>query len=592
MDRDAILDIAREWMGDGFDQETRNEIRVLFDEKKFDELYDRFRKSLEFGTGGMRGLMGAGTNRMNRYTVGLATQGLANYLNKNKCGNEKCSAVIAYDSRNNSKEFARETACVLAGNGIKVYIFPELRPTPLLSYAVRYFKASVGVVITASHDPKEYSGNKVYGSDGCQVVPPEDKMIVDEVGRVSINQIRKVEYKQAKADGMIVEISRDVEDAYIRDVVKLASRIKSGFPGTPGETDIDRLKIVYTPLHGTGITMVPRAVSEAMGIELLCEKVQSIPDGNFPTTVSPNPEEHQALERAIEYAASDGADFVLATDPDCDRLAIAIGDGNGGFKQLTGNQIGCLFAEMLLDCYKTSGSLPENPMIISTIVSTELISDIVKNYGVGVDFVLTGFKYIGEKIRRYESEGKNFLFGFEESYGYLADTFVRDKDGVIGSVLSVLMIQYALAKYGSIFRMLEEMYRKYGIYKEYQKSFVFEGEEGEKKIGDTMEALRNNPPSEISGGKVFLIKDYKLQKEKDLKNGTEADIKGLPVSNVLQFYTDNGIKISARPSGTEPKIKFYFQIKQPFAGSLEENEKKLDEKFEKASDDFFRLIGF
>lgn len=592
MNREAVLGIARKWMGDGFDAETRNELKALFDKEKFDEIYDRFRKNLEFGTGGMRGLMGAGTNRMNRYTVGLATQGLANYLNKNKCGDGECSAVVAYDSRNNSTEFAREVACVLGANGIKVYIFPELRPTPLLSYAVRYFRANVGVVITASHNPKEYNGYKVYGNDGCQVVPPDDSMIVEEVSRVDIDQIKKIDYKEGLARGVIKEISREVEDSYIGNVVELASRIKAGFPTGSEKTGFEMLKIVYTPLHGTGITMVPLAVREAMGVELLCERAQSIPDGSFPTTVSPNPEEKQALQRAIEFASSENADYVLATDPDCDRLAIAIREEDGNYKQLTGNQIGCLFAEMLLDCYKMRGILPRNPMIVSTIVSTELISDIAENYGVGVDFVLTGFKYIGEKIRVYESEGKSFLFGFEESYGYLADTFVRDKDGVIGSVLSVLMIQYALKKYGSVFRMLEDMYQKYGMYGEYQKSFLFEGEEGERKIRETMEELRNNPPAEIAGGRVILIKDYRLQKERDILNNEERKIKGLPVSNVLQFYTDNGIKISARPSGTEPKIKFYFQIKRPFADDLDKGERMLDEIFNKTSGEFFEMIGF
>ncbi|MGQ9616216.1 MAG: phospho-sugar mutase [Spirochaetota bacterium] len=582
---------AREWTASGFDDETRHEVEELIARNDERELVDRFYRELEFGTGGMRGIMAAGTNRMNLYTVGKATQGYADYL-KSKTDAGKLSGVaLAFDSRNNSKLFAMEAARVLAGNGLRVFIFPDLRPTPLLSFTVRYLGLDGGIVITASHNPKEYNGYKVYGNDGGQVVWPEDEQIVDYVKRVDIIRgVKRIPYEDGIRKGLIKEPGDDVERAYLDNVQNFLSKVKKGIIeelGTPNK----KIRVVFTPLHGTGITLVPKALGEIEGVELICEPEQSKPDGNFPTTPSPNPEESVALSKAIELAKKEDADLVIATDPDCDRMGLAARGSKGSFVVLNGNQIGCLLAWVLVHSYSKSGMLPPNPVIITTIVSTELIHAIAVDFGISVIDVLTGFKYFAAKIREFEEKGShNFIYGFEESYGYLADTFVRDKDGIIGSSLAVLMMIYAVATSGSVIEMLNNIYRKYGVYREYGCSFALEGAEGVERIRLLMKEMRENPPLSIGGNRITRIRDFLLLTEKIVQDNDVRPIRGIPQSNVLQFYTD-GIKVSVRPSGTEPKIKFYFAFKMPVSGSIGETSAFLDEKYKQVSSELFTRYG-
>jgi phosphoglucomutase len=586
-----ILKKAREWTAPGFDDETRREIEELIMKNDESELVDRFYRELEFGTGGMRGIMAAGTNRMNLYTVGKATQGYADYL-KSKAGMGKLRGVaLAFDSRNNSKLFAMEAARVLAGNGIRVFIFPELRPTPLLSFTVRHLGLDGGIVITASHNPKEYNGYKVYGEDGGQVVWPEDEQIVEHVKRVDIIRgVKRIPYEDGIRTGLIKELGDDVERAYLENVQSFLLKVKKGISGEL-ENLKKKIRVVFTPLHGTGITLVPKALGELEGVDLICEPDQSNPDGNFTTTPSPNPEESIALSRAIGLAGREDADLVIATDPDCDRMGLAARDSTGSFVVLSGNQIGCLLAWVLLRSYSKSGKFPPNPVIITTIVSTELIHAIAVDFNVSVVDVLTGFKYFAAKIREFEERGnRNFIYGFEESYGYLADTFVRDKDGVIGSSLAVLMVMYAVATSGSVIEMLHNIYRKYGLYKEYGHSFTLEGAEGVERIRLLMKEMRENPPLSITGNRIVKIRDFLLLTEKFVQENEVRPIRGIPQSNVLQFYTD-GIKVSVRPSGTEPKIKFYFAFKVPVSGSIEETSASLDEKYRQVSSELFTRYG-
>lgn len=589
---EAILKKARVWTAPQFDEKTREKIQELIDKNGEKELTDRFYKELEFGTGGMRGIMAAGTNRMNIYTVGRASQGLARYLLDNYSDAAVRGVSIAYDSRNNSRLFAHESARVLAANGIRVFVFPELCPTPLLSFTVRHLVNRAGIVITASHNPKEYNGYKVYSADGAQITYPEDERIVEYVDKTDIIRgVKRMEYSDGIKQGLITELGTDVEDSYLHKVGEFTRGVEKGIQKELVKVGRD-IKVVYSPLHGTGITLVPKALEKIEGAVILCEKEQSIPDGNFPTTPTPNPEEVQALSRAIEYARKEDADMVIATDPDCDRMGLAVPDENGNFISLNGNQIGSLLAYLITSSYQKSGNMPEDPAIISTIVSTELAGEIAHTFGTDIFYVLTGFKFIAGKMREFEENGKNhFIFGFEESYGYLADTFVRDKDGVIASVLALLLVKYSIGAHGSVMAFLEFLYRKYGMFMEYQKSFILKGSEGAQKITTLMENLRGNPPEDIAGDKVEVIKDYLIQKVKLLKEGDEKDITGLPKSNVLQFYTENKIKVSVRPSGTEPKIKFYFAFTTPFSESLQETKKILDDQYKYVSEVLFKKYG-
>jgi phosphoglucomutase len=586
-----VLKKAQKWSEEPFDEDTRQEIRDLLNRNDEKELTDRFYKELEFGTGGMRGVMGAGTNRMNTYTVGKATQGLADYLIHTYNDARERGVSIACDSRNNSGFFSREVARVLAGNGIKVYIYPQLRPTPLLSFTVRHFGNRAGIVITASHNPKEYNGYKVYAPDGAQVTSPEDAKIVEFVQKVDISEdVKRIDYDEGLRKGLIKELDESIEREYLDRVDELALKIRKGIEKELLKVGRD-IKVVYTPLHGTGITLVPEALKKIEGAVILCEKEQSVPDGNFTTTPSPNPEETEALSRAIDYAKQEKADMVIATDPDCDRMGLAVPDENGEFVPVNGNQIGCLLADLIAKSYRNSGLMPKNPVLISTIVSTELAREIAGEYGVEIINVLTGFKFIGALMGEMEKKGKKeSIFGFEESYGYLAGTFVRDKDGVIAALLALMLLKYAISEHGSFLGYLYSVFRKFGMYLEYQKSFALKGAAGAEKIKALMEALREDPPGKISGSEVIVIKDYLTRKL--IKPGTgEEEFSGLPVSNVLQFFTADDVKVSVRPSGTEPKIKFYFGLKVPVSGSIEETRALLNKKAQKVSEDVFKRCG-
>ncbi len=592
---EEIMQKARRWTAPPFDDTTRKEIQELIDRGDEKELFDRFYKELEFGTGGMRGIMGAGSNRMNIYTVGAATQGFADHLlggRRNREEIKKRGVAIAYDSRNNSKRFAAEAARVLAGNGIKVYIFPELRPTPLLSFTVRHLNAAGGIVITASHNPKEYNGYKVYSDDGSQVVSPSDAEIVACVAGVDMAVgVRRMSYEEARKKGLIRELDETVENIYLQKVKGFSDGLEKGIQHIIAGLRKE-IKVVYTPLHGTGITLVPRALAQTSGRNsVICEQAQSIPDGNFPTTPSPNPEETAALTRAIECAKREGADMVIATDPDCDRMGLAVPDQKGEFVTLNGNQIGCLLAYLMALSYRASDLMPQSPAVVSTIVSTELVHDICDDFSIYETDVLTGFKYIAAKIREFEADkSRNFIYAFEESYGYLADTFVRDKDGVIGSVLALTLVKYGIGAYGSVLNLLHEIYRKYGMHVEFQKSVKLAGAEGAEKIKALMADLRESPPDSIAGEPVVRIKDYLLQKEIAVPEKNEDPMAGLPKSNVLQFYTPSS-KVSVRPSGTEPKIKFYFALQSDAADGIVKTRQRLESRFEEVWHDMFSRCG-
>jgi phosphoglucomutase len=589
---EEITKKAREWTSAEFDDETRKEISRLIDSGNEKELTDRFYKELDFGTGGMRGVMGAGTNRMNVYTVGKATQGLADYLLETYGDVKRRGVAIAYDSRHNSTVFAREAARVLAANGIAVYVFTELRPTPLLSFTVRHLGARAGIVLTASHNPREYNGYKMYASDGSQVVSPEDTKIVDFVNGTDITRgVKRIEYIDGVSEGLIREIGPEVEEAYLKKVAQITVNVQKGMEEQISGVKED-LSVVYTPLHGTGITLVPRALGEVRGVRVLCEPEQSRPDGDFPTTPSPNPEEKEALSRAIEYAKKENADMVIATDPDCDRMGIAVPDERGEFVTVNGNQIGCMLEYLLASSYRASGLMPENPAVVSTVVSTELAGDIARSFGADIFNVLTGFKFIAAKMRDFEQHGShNFIFAFEESYGYLAGTFVRDKDAVIAAVLAVLLVKYATAVHGSVLKFLEFIFREYGMFLEYQRSFVLKGAEGAQKIEQLMKTFRTSPPQTIGGSRLTRINDFFTQRRLLVESGKQQPIEDMPSSNVLQFYTESGVKVSVRPSGTEPKIKFYFALKRPLEGSVEATKKKLHTQFAHVADELFSRYG-
>lgn len=589
--REGLLAKARLWTGDGFDPQTREEVRRLLDGADEAELEDRFYKDLEFGTGGMRGIMAAGTNRMNIYTVGRATQGLADYLLGRHSDARSRGVCIAYDSRNNSRRFAEEASRVLAANGIRVYIFRELRPTPLLSFSVRHLGCISGIVLTASHNPKEYNGYKVYSPFGYQVVPPEDSRIVESVNGVDIlEDVKRVGFSEGIESGIIEEIDGEVEKAYLERVEAFTGRVKKGIADEIGSAA--EITVVYTPLHGTGITLVPKALVAAGNVRLFTEPAQSVPDGNFPTVASPNPEEHEALARAIRYAGKKKADLVFATDPDCDRLGCAVPDGNGGYVLVTGNQLGVLFTDMILASYSRSGLMPPDPVVISTIVSTDLVKPVAEEYRVREIDVLTGFKFFGSKMHEFEEKKTGgFVFGFEESYGYLADTFVRDKDGVIAAVLALLLVQYAVGRYGGVLEYLHALYEKHGIYLDFQRSFYLKGKEGAAKIRQIMENLRKDPPLRIGGERVTAIKDYRLQVSKDLVKDKEDTITGMTESNVLQLFIGTTAKISIRPSGTEPKIKFYFGLNAPLRKSGSAAKAMLEKRYKTISEKLFDYCG-
>ncbi|WP_343210730.1 phospho-sugar mutase [Anaerolentibacter hominis] len=545
--------IYEEWLNNPyFDENTKAELRGIADNEK--EIEDRFYTELEFGTAGLRGVIGAGTNRMNVYTVRKTTQGLANYIVKLN-GQEK-GVAIAYDSRRMSPEFASEAALCLNANGIKAYIFESLRPTPELSYAVRKLHCIAGINITASHNPPEYNGYKVYWEDGAQITPPHDSGIMDEVKAVTdYNTVKTMPKEQAVKDGLYVVIGKDIDDPYIEELKKQVIHMDSI------QAEGKNLKVVYTPLHGTGNVPVRRVLKELGFENVYVVPEQELPDGEFPTVSYPNPEAAEAFELALKLAKEKDADLVLATDPDADRLGVYVKDKSGEYITLTGNMSGCLLADYELSQRKArDGKLPEDGCLIKTIVTSNMADAIAKYYGVKLIEVLTGFKFIGQQILGFEqNHSGTYLFGFEESYGCLIGTHARDKDGVVATMALCEAAAYYKTKNMTLWDAMVELYERYGYYKDAVKSITLAGIEGVGKIQAIMTALRENPPVQMGGYKVTAVRDYKADTIKDLKTG-EVSATGLPASNVLYYDLEGGAWLCVRPSGTEPKIKFYYGV--------------------------------
>jgi phosphoglucomutase len=556
---------AESWLGNEFNEETRKEVHEMLD-KDENKLIDAFYQDLEFGTGGLRGIMGAGTNRMNIYTLGMATQGLSNYLRK-QCGNSRVKVAIAHDCRNNSRYFAETTANIFSANGFIVYLFESLRPTPELSFAIRHYKCQSGVVITASHNPPEYNGYKAYWHDGGQVVAPHDDGIIEEVRKIiSVNEIK---FKGKK--NRIKIIGKETDDMFLEEVLKMSinPEVINKFNDIP---------IVYTPIHGTGITMVPPALKMYGFKNIINVPEQDITDGNFPTVKSPNPEEPDALKMAIKKAVETNAELVMATDPDADRLGLAVKNRKGEFILLNGNQTGVILIWYILSQFKERKKYKGNEYIIKTIVTTDLIERIAEGYNVQCFNVLTGFKFFAELIR--EMEGiKKYIGGGEESYGFLPGDYVRDKDAVASCALAAETAAWSKSKGMSLFELLLDIYVQFGFYKEKLINIVRKGKEGADEIIAMMTGYRNNPPEKINNSQVIKINDYETQISHDIIKGTKTEI-NLIKSDVLQFFLADGSKISIRPSGTEPKIKFYFSVntKLESADKFEETEKILDKR--------------
>ncbi len=552
------------WLSGNFDQATKDEIKKLTKENP-DELADGFYRNLEFGTGGLRGLMGVGTNRMNKYTVGMATQGYANYLKQ--CFPAGVSVAIAHDSRNNSRFFAETTANVFAANGVKVYLFEALRPTPELSFAIRHLKCQGGVVLTASHNPKEYNGYKAYWDDGSQLVPPHDKNVIKEVDKIA--SVDDVKWSGGEAN--ITILGKDMDEAYMTMVKSL-----SVYPEVIAKHK--DLKIVYTPIHGTGITLLPQVLKKFGFDNVHIVKEQSVPDGNFPTVAYPNPEESEAMSLGLKLSEELDADILSGTDPDADRIAIGVKDSNGKWVLMNGNQTAVLAVNYLLEARKAKGIAGANDMVITTIVTTPMIDGIAKKNNVACYRVLTGFKWIADMIR--EKEGKeNYIIGGEESFGLMIGDKIRDKDGISAVALLCEMAAYEKEKGRSLYEKMIDLYVEYGLYKEHLISITKKGMDGQQQIAAMMESYRNNPPKTINGTAVVQLLDYELQKGTNPQTGDAWKIE-LPKSNVLQFILADGSSISARPSGTEPKIKFYFSVntKLNSAAEYDKENKQLDDK--------------
>ena len=546
-------EIYNEWLTNAyFDADTKAELeRIASDEN---EIKERFYTDLEFGTAGLRGIIGAGTNRMNIYTVRKATQGLANYILKS--GNAEKGVAIAFDSRRMSPEFAQEAACCLAANGIKAYVFDSLRPTPELSYAVRKLGCIAGINITASHNPPEYNGYKVYWEDGAQITPPHDKGIMDEVKAVTdYTTMKTMPAEDAKAVGLYEVIGAEVDDAYIAELKKQV--IHQDAIDAVGKD----LKLVYSPLHGTG-NIPARRILKELGFEnVYVVKEQELPDGEFPTVSYPNPEAAEAFELGLKLAREVDADIVLATDPDADRLGVRVKDKNGEYHDLTGNMSGCLLADYEIGQRNALRGLPEDGYLIKTIVTTNMADAIADYYNTGLIEVLTGFKYIGQQILGFETSKKGeYLFGFEESYGCLIGTHARDKDAIVATMALCEAAAYYKTKDMTLWDAMIEMYERYGYYKDDIQSITLKGIEGLAKIQEILETLRKNPPAEIAGYKVLKARDYKADTIQDMQTG-EVSSTGLPTSNVLYYDLSDDAWLCVRPSGTEPKVKFYYGIK-------------------------------
>ena len=562
-----IRNRAMRWLGNEFNEETRREVREMLekDEKK---LVDAFYQDLEFGTGGLRGIMGAGTNRMNIYTMGMATQGLSNYIIR-QCGSKGIKVAIAHDCRNNSRYFAETAAEIFTANGFEAYLFESLRPTPELSFAIRRYKCQSGIVITASHNPPEYNGYKAYWNDGGQVVAPHDQGIMDEVRK--IKSVREIKFKGNK--DRIKIIGKETDDLFLNEVLKMSLN-----------PDIIRkyndMGIVFTPIHGTGVTLVPPALKLFGFNNIINVPEQDVPDGNFPTVKSPNPEEPDAMKLAIMKAEKTGAELVLATDPDADRLGIACKDNKGKFILLNGNQTGALLIYYILSQFKEKNKYKGNEYIIKTIVTTDLMDRIAEKYRVECFNVLTGFKFFAELIRDLEGK-KKYIGGGEESYGFLPGDYVRDKDAVASCALVAEIAAWAKSRGKSLYELLTDIYLEFGLFKEKLINIVRKGKEGAEEIKAMMETYRNNPPVSINKSRVIKIDDYETLLSTDCTTGKKKKI-DLLRSDVLQFFLEDGSKISVRPSGTEPKIKFYFSVNTRLesAERFEELNRLLDDRIE------------
>lgn len=555
-----------QWLSNEFDAETRAAVQKLVDDGNETELVDSFYKNLEFGTGGLRGIMGPGTNRMNIYTIGMATQGLCNYLKQTYPG-ESISVAIAHDSRNNSNLFARTTADVFTANGIKVYFFKELRPTPELSFAIRHFGCKSGVVLTASHNPKEYNGYKAYWDDGAQMVSPHDKNTIAEVEKISsVNQV----LWKGNPD-LLVPVLEEVDAIYL-------DRIAGNSISKEAIARQKDLKIVYSSLHGTGITLVPKILAKLGFENVNVVQAQATPDGNFPTVVYPNPEETEAMTLGMKLAEDLDADLVMATDPDADRVGLGVKNRQGKWQLLNGNQISTLLIYYMLNAWRNAGKITGNEMIIKTIVTTDIQDKMAEAYGVKCFNTLTGFKYIASVIKAYEGKLK-FIVGGEESYGYMVGDFVRDKDAIAACAMIAEMVAFAKDKGLSLFDLMIEIYKQFGFYKEDLISITKKGKTGAEEIQAMMAGFRSNPPQTIAGSKVVKVMDYKESTTLDVASGVKTPI-DMEKSNVLQFLTEDGMKVSARPSGTEPKIKFYFSVNEPLiqAADFEATEARLNAK--------------
>ena len=560
-----FINKAKQWLTPTFDSETQREIENLIETNKAD-LADCFYKDMEFGTGGMRGVMGAGTNRINKYTLGRATQGLSNYLIENVT-KEQISVVIAYDCRHNSKKFAKIVADVLSANNIKVFLFEDLRPTPELSFAVRHLKCDAGIVLTASHNPPEYNGYKVYWADGGQIVPPHDSGIISKVNALDFSEINF----NAK-EHLIEAVGKNIDEVFINASVQNGS--------LSNNIDRDPLKIVFTPLHGTSIISIPDALQGAGYTDVHIVEAQRKPDGDFPTVKSPNPEEPEALQMATELANKIVADIVIGTDPDCDRLGVAVRDLNGNMKLLNGNQTMVVMTNFLLKKWKEEGKLNGKQFIGSTIVSTELVNKLAANYNVETKVGLTGFKWIAKMVVDFPE--LDFIGGGEESFGYMVGDFVRDKDAVTATLLACEVAAYAKQNGSSFYKELIAIYLDNGFYKEHLISITKKGMDGAADIQTMLSNMRNNPITEIDGEKIEYFYDYQAATEKNLITGEVKKI-DLPKSNVLIYKTVSGTRIAARPSGTEPKIKFYFSVNSPLKSYelAQETELALDAKIQR-----------
>ena len=547
-------EVYEQWIANPyFDEATKEELKSIAEDEN--EIKERFYMDLEFGTAGLRGIIGAGTNRMNIYVVRRATQGLANYIAK--VDKKSQGVAIAYDSRHMSPEFAQEAALCLAANGIKAYIFETLRPTPELSFAVRHLGCVAGINVTASHNPPEYNGYKVYWEDGAQITPPHDSGIMGEVKAISDwNTVKTMDKAEAEKAGLFEVIGKEVDDAYMAELKKQVIHMDAI------QAEGKNLKIVYTPLHGTG-NIPARRILKELGFEnVYVVKEQELPDGDFPTVSYPNPEAAEAFELGLKLAKEVDADLVLATDPDADRLGVRVKDKNGEYHDLTGNMSGCLLANYEISQRKAvNGSLPEDGALIKTIVTTNLADAIAKGYGVKLIEVLTGFKFIGQQILGFEKSGKgSYLFGFEESYGCLIGTYARDKDAIVATMALCEAAAYYKTQGKTLWDAMIEMYEQFGYYKDDIKAVTMKGIEGLQKIQDIMNSLRQNPPVEFAGHKVVAVRDYKADTIKNLETG-EVTPTGLPNSNVLYYELTNDAWVCVRPSGTEPKVKFYYGVK-------------------------------